>query len=556
MNELRAGIASEVNMENKTDCMLIVNGQTDMKWYKKMLKFWSKMNFSAVLKHIKRGEPYVSYSLSKGSWLMYKNNPCTVKDVIYEANCNNQDFSHKKMMLSPTAAYLGTFLHRKGYTCHIINALDHQREELIKGLVSGQVMTVAISTTYYLSVHAIADLVTFIRKRNKQIKIIIGGTFIANRYRFDDKETFLRMADKIGADVYIVDKQGETALSEVIHAYKTNNSLKDVYNIVYKDGKQYCVTNIQEENNSLEENLVDWSLFKKDITRMVFIRSCISCPFSCAYCTYHIYAGKYYHISVDAIEQELNALKQTNKAQHIFFTDDTFNVPVDRFKEILRMIIRNQYNFEWDSFLRCQYLDEEAVDLMKKSGCQQVFLGIESGSQKILDNMNKKAKVEDYKRALNLLKKYGIYVCCSFIIGFPGETEETVNETFQLIDECKPTFYQLNLWKYIHDAPIYQNREQYGLEGDKMAWKHNTMDARTALDKYLELYLKIEDSIHIPVFDYDLFYLYDLGMDQEQIKRLMYLFNQGIKETFKKCHKKGISDYLWEQLMAAAKCSL
>ena len=182
------------------------------------------------------------------------------------------------------------------------------------------------------------------------------------------------------------------------------------------------------------------------------------------------------------------------------------------------MMIRNRYDFKWDSFIRCQYIDEESVDLMKQSGCQQVFLGIESGSQKILDNINKKAKVDDYRKAIKLLKKYGINQCCSL------------------------------LWMYLHRAPIHQARLQYGLEGDHLLWKHNTKNSKIAINKVYELYDKITDSIHVPIFDFDLYLLYNLGLDQEQIRQMMLLFNQGVRQSLKDRHRKGISTELWNQL--------
>src|SRR5580692_8915848 len=76
------------------------------------------------------------------------------------------------------------------------------------------------------------------------------------------------------------------------------------------------------------------------------------------------------------------------------FVDDTFNVPLPRFKKLLRMMIDKAWGFEWISFFRCSNADEEAFDLMARSGCIGVFLGIESGDQTILEYMDKHAKVE------------------------------------------------------------------------------------------------------------------------------------------------------------------
>ena len=114
--------------------------------------------------------------------------------------------------------------------------------------------------------------------------------------------------------------------------------------------------------------------------------------------------------------------------QHVVFIDDTFNVPLPRFKDICRMMIKNDYQFNWFSYFRCSNSDEEAIDLMAQSGCKGVFLGIESGSPAILKNMTKAATPEKYVEGMKLLHQHNIMTFGSFIIGFPGETDETVNK--------------------------------------------------------------------------------------------------------------------------------
>jgi radical SAM superfamily enzyme YgiQ (UPF0313 family) len=108
--------------------------------------------------------------------------------------------------------------------------------------------------------------------------------------------------------------------------------------------------------------------------------------------------------------------------------DDTFNVPRSRFKDLLRMLIKNDFGFRWSSYFKCQYVDREIMELMKESGCEFVFLGIESGSQTILDNMRKESDVGTYRRCIEIFHELGIMTMCSVIVGFPGETRATFEE--------------------------------------------------------------------------------------------------------------------------------
>ena len=96
------------------------------------------------------------------------------------------------------------------------------------------------------------------------------------------------------------------------------------------------------------------------------------------------------------VEKELQQIQERSNVRNLVFIDDTFNVPADRFKEILRMMIRNQFTFRWYSYLRCNIMDEELCDLMARSNCGGVFLGIESGDPDVLKIMKKVATPEQY----------------------------------------------------------------------------------------------------------------------------------------------------------------
>ena len=197
----------------------------------------------------------------------------------------------------------------------------------------------------------------------------------------------------IGADIYVISQEGEAALVNIIRTLKNRGNLDNVDNIAYRSGEKYIRTAESIESNPLEENMVDYALFPSDeIGEFVSLRTAKSCPFSCAFCGFPQRAGKYKYESVELVEGELNRLRDIGTVTTLTFLDDTFNVPKERFKEILRMMIRNQYGFKWNSFYRSDHGDEEAIELMGKAGCEGVFLGVESGSDQMLLRMNKTAR--------------------------------------------------------------------------------------------------------------------------------------------------------------------
>ena len=166
---------------------------------------------------------------------------------------------------------------------------------------------------------------------------------------------------------------------------------------------------------------MDYDLFPRErIGEFMSVRTATSCPFACAFCSFPQQAGKYVYEGVDVVEKELDRVRRIGTITNLTFIDDTFNVPMGRFKEILRMMIRNGYGFRWNSFLRADHVDTECIDLMRRSGCEGVFLGAESGSDAMLKRMNKTSRSEHYRRVIPQLKDAGILTHCSFIVGFPG----------------------------------------------------------------------------------------------------------------------------------------
>jgi hypothetical protein len=173
------------------------------------------------------------------------------------------------------------------------------------------------------------------------------------------------------------------------------------------------------------------------------------------------------------------------------------------------------------------------VELMKESGCMGVFLGIESGSDRILKNMNKVASVERYLNGISLLKENEIVTYGSFIIGFPGETDETVRETLDFIKETEIEFYRAQVWYFDPITPICKQRDKYDLKGSNFEWKHKTMDSKTASDWVDRIFLSIDKSIWIPYhhFDFDnLWHLLHHGLSMGEIKELLKSFNGCLKE--------------------------
>jgi radical SAM PhpK family P-methyltransferase len=437
------------------------------------------------------------------------------------------------------AAYLTSFLRRSGFSADYINLFQPDKEKLARYLAEG-VRAVAITTTFYVINVAVIEIVEFVRQCNPEIKIIVGGPLIANHARRYGTEncgavllslregpwpvpSALQVAlDEIGADIYVIEGQGEATLARVIDCLRSGKPVRPVPNLVYQEAGVYWRTATQPEDNDLDRTDVDWSkLSAEPLGHSISLRTARSCAFQCSFCNYPNRAGKLKLSALETIKRELDSIRRLDDVRHIAFVDDTFNVPLDRFKEICRLMIRERYGFEWYSYFRCSNSDLEAFDLMAESGCKGVFLGIESGAPSVLKLMNKAAKPEQYEHGIAQLKQRGILTFASFIVGFPGETSETVEQTIALITRAAPDFYRAQLWYCEAGTPVDRRREELGIEGDGFVWRHRTMDSMTASDHIERMFLTIRESGWLPQWSFDFWmipYLRGEGVGPEQFR--------------------------------------
>lgn len=422
------------------------------------------------------------------------------------------------------AAYLTTFLRRKGFQACYINLFQYQKDRLIEYLEQDP-LCVAITTTFYVVNLPVHEMVKFIRQYNSKVKIVVGGPLVSNHNRNYQGDALKAALDDMGADIYVVEGQGELTLAQIVACLKEGGDLSKVPNLIYFNDGTLTRTKTVSENNSLDENAIDWRGFPDEhLGPTIQTRTARSCAFKCSFCNYPGRAGALTLASIDTIEKELNSLRELGNVRNAVFIDDTFNVPFPRFKEICRMMIRNKYNLNWFSYFRCSNSDEEAIQLMAESGCKGVFLGVESGSPSILVNMNKSATIEKYHQGIEWLRKYGILTFASMITGFPGETTATVNESIDFIRQTKPDYYRSQMWYCEPGTPIENQREHYKIEGEGFVWSHSTMDSLEAMDHINRMFLTIKESIWLPQWSFDFWiipYLIGKGISTGQFREFM-----------------------------------
>ncbi len=514
-------------MKEQIDCLLIGHNEPDFREYESTC--------------VQMGNESGIYRDLNLNYIRYNNNPYTAAGIFNLLNTSmDGGFAPIRAgeTFSAAVGCLGSYLHKNGLSFDFVNSFRDNKDRLKEILEQENVLTIAVVTTLYVVALPIIEIIDFIRRHNRTAKIIVGGPFISTQVRtLDTAALEYLFMHTLRADFFVDSFQGEAALVKIIRALKNGLPVENIENIYYKTGRgeRLVTTPVKKEDNPLEENPVNWELFSGGVGDYVNLRTAVSCPFSCSFCGFPEHAGKYRTAGIPWIESQLDQLDRMG-VKSIHFIDDTFNVPVGRFREILNLIVRKQYKFKWHSYFRCQFADRETVRLMKESGCEGVFLGIESGNDRILENMNKKSSLERYREGTAMLKEEGITTFGGFITGFPGETEETVRDTIDFIERSGLDFYRTQLWYCEPITPIWREREKYGIRGEHFEWSHDTMDSRAACDWIDEMFLSVKNALWVPQYDFDfvaIWHMVHRGIGLDRVKDFLRSFNKGVKAKMK-----------------------
>lgn len=253
---------------------------------------------------------------------------------------------------------------------------------------------------------------------------------------------------------YIVIGEGEITLLELINNLENKASIEVVEGIAFRNNGNVIKTKKREVLRDLDAlPLPAWDLINTDQYRkawknkwkyfsmnMVTTRGC---PFKCNWCAKPIYGNRYNCHSPERTVSELKCIIQKFNPEHIWFCDDIFGLKPQWINEFADLIEKEKEKIKIKIKFKIQsrvdlLLQENNIAALARAGCEMVWVGAESGSQRILDAMDKGTTVEQIYQATQLLKKYNIKPAFFFQFGYLGETKEDINKTIKMLIELLP----------------------------------------------------------------------------------------------------------------------
>ncbi len=282
----------------------------------------------------------------------------------------------------------------------------------------------------------------FVKEHNKNIPIMWGGLHPTLAPEQTIKNSYV--------DILTIG-QGEESFAELVHTLKNKNKegLRKIKGIVYKDYENNGEVVVNELRPMIDDlnKLPDLPYHLLDLKKYyaadfrgkpsIILTTSRGCPYRCSFCIDPaVYKMKWKAYSAERVIEKMRHIIDTYGIKDFYFQDDNFGTDLNRVKKILKMITEEFEDIKWgtlgiraDAIIR---MDDELLELLEKSGCSNIDVGVESGSQRVLDLMKKDTKVEDFIKANKIISRYNIILKFTFVLGYPTETIEDIKKSKEL----------------------------------------------------------------------------------------------------------------------------
>jgi anaerobic magnesium-protoporphyrin IX monomethyl ester cyclase len=362
--------------------------------------------------------------------------------------------------------YIAAVLERAGYTAEILDAFMTDAsflkvgDTLEVGMPYGKIReeirrrkpdVVGIAAPFTCQAENAIRVGAITKEVDPKILTVVGGPHVTVV-----PVEFLEEAKNI--DIAVIG-EGEYTMLDIAKCVEGKKKLSDVQGIAYRqddgaikqnalrpfiedlDELPYPAYHLVDMEQYLNPGKIEYRSFKDRAVSMITSRGC---PFNCNFCSVHLHMGKMFRAhSVDYVIKHIEYVLNQFGVKTIFFEDDNLTFDMERFEAICDKIIEKSLKFNWETpnGIRADYLTLNLLKKMKKSGCQSVFFGIESGDQCVIDNIiGKSLNLKKVVNVAKMCKDIGLKTAAFYIIGFPGEKKENMLKTVELALRLKRDF--------------------------------------------------------------------------------------------------------------------
>jgi radical SAM superfamily enzyme YgiQ (UPF0313 family) len=372
--------------------------------------------------------------------------------------------------------YISAYLEKSGIANEVYDTTFSSKEAFRRYVLEHKPGVIGIYVNLVTKLNVIENL-QFLRQHLPDTHIILGGPDV--RY---NAESYLRA----GAE-FIAMGEGEVTTLELVNLCSTQpfpeEAREAIAGIAFLNDGKFIQTREREKMKDLDELPLP-NRHKIDMHRYLEVwkshhgQSTMSvstmrgCPYTCKWCSRAVYGLSYRRRSPGKVAEELEQLQKQYNPDSVWFVDDVFTIShkwLTAFRDELR---KRNVTVPYECITRADRMNEEIVAMLKETGCFRVWIGSESGSQKVIDLMDRRVDVQQVRSMIRLSKKHGIEAGTFIMLGYPGETEADIEETIHHLKESNPDHFTITVAYPIKGTELYEEVE--AIQTTKLDWTSTT----------------------------------------------------------------------------------
>lgn len=376
------------------------------------------------------------------------------------------DDPKEKIIMKPYAPlgilYVSAYLERKGFSNEVFDTTFSTMQKMRDYLLEFKPDVVAIYVNLMTKLNVL-EVIKFIKLNLHQTKIVLGGPEI--RYNANDFLNF-------GADYLVIGEGEETSLELMIALNeKRYDDIKNIPGLGFKNQNNEIVFTKEREKLKEVDSLpfpgrdkINLQLYlnawkERHGENAISISTMRGCPYTCKWCSRAVYGLSYRRRSPENVCDELELIHKEYNPDTLWFVDDVFTISHKWLNEFNETLKQRNLKIKFECITRADRMNEEVIRLLKDAGCFRVWIGAESGSQKVIDLMDRRVDVDQVREMIKLAQKYKIQAGTFIMLGYPGETEDDIEETIKHLKESNPEYFTITVAYPIKGTELFAEVE-------------------------------------------------------------------------------------------------
>lgn len=383
--------------------------------------------------------------------------------VLTHAYFIQEDEKEQKIMRPyPTLGllYISAFLkaHQKKVT--LVDSTFSTLSDWRKKILEEQPDVIAFYTNLMTKVEVLRQL-QFLKSELPKTTFVVGGPDVTY-----NQENYLNA----GFDIIVVG-EGEQTMLELMETLESNGDLSTVPGIAFLQDGNLQQNDARTKIKDLKElPFPDRSAipFEKYLSvwqehhgkRTANISTQRGCPYTCKWCSTAVYGQSYRRNDPERVVAEILHLQEDFGVEALWFVDDVFTVSHKWISALHAEFEKHQLIIPFEIITRAERLNETVLQQLKAMGCFRIWIGAESGSQKIIDKMDRRVTLEAVQQMMQLTQQMGMEAGTFIMVGYPGETHEDVKATMDHIERCNPDLLTITRAYPIKGTALYEEIER------------------------------------------------------------------------------------------------